>query len=71
MVARFGIAPSTALFVEDMARNLKPAKAMGMKTVWVNNGSERGNHEAHPDFIDYEITDVGNWLHAITENETE
>ena len=65
MIARFGINPSTALFVEDMARNLKPAKALGMTTVWVNNGSERGSHDAHADFIDYEIADVGQWLDAI------
>ncbi len=70
MVARFGITPSTALFVEDMARNLKPAKAMGMTTVWVNNGSEYGAHDAHPDYIDHEITDVGDWLDAIMGKET-
>ena len=66
MVANFGIDPTTALFVEDMARNLKPAKAIGMTTVWVNNGSEFGNHEADTSFIDYEIHDVGHWLHEIT-----
>jgi len=70
MIRRFGIEPSTALFVEDMARNLKPAKAMGMTTVWVNNGSERGDHDAHPDFIDYEISDVGRWLDSIMETKT-
>jgi len=67
MVDRLSITPSTALFVEDMARNLKPAKALGMTTVWVNNGSERGGHDAHPDFIDYEIDDVGRWLQEIRE----
>ncbi|KKC23756.1 pyrimidine 5'-nucleotidase [Sphingomonas sp. SRS2] len=66
MVASFKIDPTTALFVEDMARNLKPAKAIGMTTVWVNNGSELGNHEADTSFIDYEIQDVGLWLHEIT-----
>jgi putative hydrolase of the HAD superfamily len=66
MVAAFGIDPTTALFVEDMARNLKPAKAIGMTTVWVNNGSELGNHQADTGFIDYEIHDVGHWLHEIT-----
>jgi len=66
MVASFGIEPTTSLFVEDMARNLKPAKAIGMTTVWVNNGSEFGNHEADQSFIDYEIHDVGHWLHEIT-----
>lgn len=66
MVEAFGVDPTTALFVEDMARNLKPAKAIGMTTVWVNNGSELGNHEADASFIDYEINDVGQWLHEIT-----
>jgi len=68
MVANFGIDPTTSLFVEDMARNLKPAKAIGMTTVWVNNGSELGDHEADASFIDYEIHDVGQWLHEITGN---
>ncbi len=58
----YAIDPTTALFVEDMARNLKPAKAIGMTTVWVNNGSERGDHEACASYIDIEINDVGAWL---------
>jgi putative hydrolase of the HAD superfamily len=49
-----GVDPTRAAFFEDMARNLKPAKAIGMSTIWVNNGSEAGNHEHHPDFIDFE-----------------
>ena len=46
--------PTRAAFFEDMARNLKPAKAIGMTTIWVNNGSEAGNHDHHSDFIDFE-----------------
>ena len=38
----YAIDPAHSLFVEDMARNLKPAKAIGMTTVWVDNGSEQG-----------------------------
>ena len=63
------IAPETALFVEDMARNLEPAKALGMTTVWVDNGSERGSHGADPAFIDYRIADIGEWLTEILGNE--
>ena len=66
MCAALTVDPAQSLFVEDMARNLKPAKAIGMTTVWVNNGSEHGNHDAHSDFIDYEIADVGEWLHELT-----
>ncbi len=65
MIASFGIEPARSLFVEDMARNLKPAKALGMTTVWVNNGSERGAHEADASYIDIEITDPGQWLRSI------
>lgn len=65
MVERFALNPARTLFVEDMARNLKPAKALGMTTVWINNGSERGSHEADPGFIDIEITDLGAWLGSI------
>jgi putative hydrolase of the HAD superfamily len=62
MCQRYGISPERALFVEDMARNLKPAKALGMTTVWVDNGSERGSHGADPTFIDYRTHNIGDWL---------
>ncbi len=65
MCERFGIDPARALFVEDMAQNLKPAKALGMMTVWVDNGSERGNHGADDKFIDQRITNVADWLEQI------
>ncbi len=56
-----GIDPNRALFVEDMARNLVPAKAIGMTTVWIDNGSEQGPGEAR-DHIDFITPDVGSWL---------
>lgn len=69
LCAQHGIEPGRALFVEDMARNLEPAKALGMTTVWVDNGSERGNHGADPAFIDYRVADIGEWLTEILGNE--
>ena len=62
LLDRFGVDPLRAAMVEDMAQNLKPAKMLGMTTVWVDNGSERGNHGHHPDYIDLTIADVGEWL---------
>jgi putative hydrolase of the HAD superfamily len=59
---RFAIDPAQALLVDDMAANLKPAKGLGMTTVWVDNGSERGNHGAEDSFIDHRIGDVADWL---------
>jgi putative hydrolase of the HAD superfamily len=61
---RWSIDPAHALFADDMARNLPPAKAIGMTTVWVDNGSEQGPGEAR-DGIDYTITDVTAWLHEL------
>ncbi|MEO5613148.1 MAG: pyrimidine 5'-nucleotidase [Sphingomicrobium sp.] len=68
LCARFDIDPKHALLVDDMAQNLKPAKALGMTTIWVDNGSERGNHGADDDFIDYRIANVAEWLQSILEN---
>jgi len=62
LIDRFGIDPGHAAMIEDMAQNLRPAKMLGMTTVWVDNGSERGNHGHHPDHIDLTIADVGEWL---------
>jgi putative hydrolase of the HAD superfamily len=66
---RFAIDPTKAVLVEDMAQNLKPAKALGMTTVWVDNGSERGNHGADDAFIDLRIADVGEWLETLFEEQ--
>ncbi|WP_164155431.1 pyrimidine 5'-nucleotidase [Sandarakinorhabdus rubra] len=56
-----GIDPARALFVEDMARNLAPAKAIGMTTVWIDNGSEQGPG-SDLDHIDYRINDLAGFL---------
>ena len=66
------IDPRRALFAEDMARNLKPAKALGMTTLWVDNGSEQGGSEqagevATPEHVDYRTADLGEWLAELHE----
>ena len=62
---RFEIDPERALLVDDMVQNLGPAKTLGMTTVWVDNGSERGDHGYDEAAIDHRITDVGEWLEAL------
>ncbi len=69
LLDRFAIDPARAAMIEDMAQNLAPAKSLGMTTVWVDNGSERGNHGHRPDFIDLTIADVGDWLDQLTKDE--
>lgn len=60
-----GIDLARAAFFEDMARNLKPAKALGMSTIWVNNGSEGGHLEAHDEHIDFETDHLTPFLAEI------
>ena len=62
---RFGIDPARALLVDDMAQNLAPAKALGMTTIWVDNGSERGNHAYDERMVDQRIGNVDEWLESI------
>lgn len=63
----YDLDPAQSLFVEDMARNLRPAKAIGMTTVWIDNGSEQAPDEDRS-FIDYTVSDLGRWLHEILED---
>jgi putative hydrolase of the HAD superfamily len=62
---RFGIDPMHALLADDMVQNLAPAKKLGMTTVWVDNGSERGNHGYDEAVVDVRVTDLGEWLESI------
>ncbi len=62
MCARWDVNPARAFFAEDMARNLRPAKAIGMTTLWINNGSEQAGAAACQSFIDYEADDLNRWL---------
>jgi putative hydrolase of the HAD superfamily len=62
--ARWQVDPTAALFIEDMARNLVPAKALGMTTVWIDNGSEQGPG-TDLSAIDHRIADLADWLHSL------
>ena len=62
LVQRHEIEPKATIFFEDIARNLVPAAALGMTTVWVrgdDNWVLPGNEDAKPD---YETTDLVAWL---------
>src|SRR3546814_12313479 len=61
---RSAIAPCASLFSEDMARNLTPAKPIGLTTVWVNNGSEARNGDADSDVIHKENPDLAPFMAA-------
>lgn len=58
--------PAESLFADDMARNLKPAKDIGMTTLWVDNGSEQAE-DSDRDHIDFATRDITHWLNEILE----
>ncbi|QJQ31924.1 pyrimidine 5'-nucleotidase [Sphingomonas lacunae] len=58
--------PTNTLFVDDMSRNLRPAHALGITTVWLDNGSEAGNRDHDPAHVDHHINNLHDWLRAIT-----
>jgi putative hydrolase of the HAD superfamily len=64
MIQAFRINPARALFADDLARNLPPAKATGLTTLWIDNGSEQVGADIS-DGIDYRASDLGEWLHDI------
>ncbi len=53
-----------SLFVDDMTRNLAPAHALGMTTVWLDNGSESGDRGHDPAHVTHHITDLTDWLRS-------
>ncbi|NVJ70683.1 MAG: pyrimidine 5'-nucleotidase [Alphaproteobacteria bacterium] len=63
-IAKYGIDPNRAVMFEDMARNLIPAHAMGMGTVWINTGSVWGQADHDPEIVHAETNNLTDWLHA-------
>lgn len=68
MVARHRIEPRCAVMVEDIARNLEPAAAMGMITVWVRTDSAWAREGSDGDHIDHVIDDLADWLTEVVDN---
>ncbi len=51
MVRRFAIAPRRAAMVEDMAKNLAPAAALGMTTVWLRGTIDWAREGAEAEYV--------------------
>lgn len=65
LCARHDIDPFSAVMIDDIARNLEPAAALGMKTVWMKTGAEWAREiepEAH---IDHVIGDILPWVAGV------
>ena len=60
-----GIEPVGAVMIEDMARNLKPAAALGMRTVWLDSDIEWAVRGADSDYVHYHADDLKGFLAAV------
>ena len=59
------VEPTRAIFFEDILRNLAPAAALGMATVWVRNDSAWASSHADRITPDYVTDDLPAWLAAL------
>jgi putative hydrolase of the HAD superfamily len=62
LVARYGVAPARAAMVEDMARNLPPAAALGMTTIWLKTGPHPELESSHVPHIHHTVEDLASFL---------
>ena len=65
-VAKHGIDPTRAAMIEDMARNLPPAAALGMTTIWLRGGPHDEIDPRHAGAIHHTIDDLTEFLGALT-----
>jgi putative hydrolase of the HAD superfamily len=64
LVARHGIEPARALFVDDVAANLAPAARLGMTTVWVRTKAHWAEGVGAESYIHHAVDDLLAWLEA-------
>jgi len=69
VVEAAGVNATTAAMFDDIARNLVPARAMGMTTVWLKTEAPWGKHGPLMDVasgdIDHETDNLTRILHMI------
>ena len=65
LVEKHNIDPKLCGFVEDIARNLKPAYEMGMKTVWIENDESWAKKFSDSDFISFKTNNLSEFLKKI------
>ena len=65
LVKKHKIDPKLCVFIEDIARNLKPAYEMGMKTIWIENDEPWAKKYSDGNFIDYKTNNLSEFLKKI------
>ena len=67
LVAELAIDPERMVFIEDSARNLAPAAALGITTVWVAGETSWAGDGRAEDYVDLVIEDLTDWLAELVE----
>lgn len=65
LIERHAVAPRGAVMIEDIARNLEPAAALGMTTVWVPGKAEWSGSGRDNGYIHWVVDDLVDWLHGL------
>jgi len=65
LVEKHKIDPNLCVLVEDIARNLKPAYEIGMKTVWIENDEPWASKFSDGDFVNFRTNDLSEFLRKI------
>ena len=65
LVEKHKIDPNLCVFVEDIARNLKPAYEMGMKTVWIENDEPWAKKFSDTYFVNFKTNNLSEFLKKI------
>ena len=68
IIENYKIEPQYCIFFEDIARNLKPAHELGMKTVWIKNEEPWAAKFSESKFIDFKTDNLAKFLKEINEN---
>ena len=67
IIEKYKIEPQYSIFIEDIARNLKPAHELGMKTVWIENEEPWAAKYSDSEFINYKTKNLAEFLKEINE----
>ena len=68
IIEKYKIEPQYSIFIEDIARNLKPAHELGMKTVWIINDEPWAAEFSDSNFIDYKTDKLSKFLKEINDH---
>ena len=67
IIENYKIQPEYCIFFEDIARNLKPAYELGMKTVWIENNEPWAAKFSDEKFVNFKTKSLANVLKEINE----